>query len=464
MKKITALILSLLLLILSLASCDGGTEEIVGADNPYKTTDTVLETENFSYCRGELSIAFSQNYQDFAYGNENIDFYNIDTETSLKDQIYFEDTTWFDYFAETSLSYMSDVLILCEGAKEAGVELSDEDLEEINDAVNSFVRYANDYGYTEKDYFENSFGKGVDRDILREYYKKEALAIKYENQLIGSYTFTDEDLLEAVKKDKKAFYTIDYIAFAFDEDEDKDALYEARELAKITDPAEFESFIVSYMTDDLELNTEDINIEDCYKRHKYYDEYSEFSKKAFEDGAEVGLTYIKENQVDGEYTVYLLTKAPTLRTEVTKNIRALTVTITKHDTVAMALSHAEKLLEDWKAGEATEESFEALVREKSDDPMAASNGGLIENLAFGDNLPEGLEDWLYSEDTVPGSTGVFKDDGYYYAVYLCGDGEIKWERDANALLVAEKYDADHKELSEKYPVEQFEKVINSLDK
>lgn len=464
MKKITALILSLVLLILSLASCDGGTEEIVGADNPYKATDTVLETENFSYCRGELSIAFSQYFDDFTYGNENIDFYNIDTETSLKDQIYYEDTTWFDYFADTALSYMTDVLLLCEGAKAAGVELSEADIEEINDAVNSFVRYANDYGYTEKEYFETRFGKDADRDILREYYKKEALAIKYENQLVESYTFTADDLAKAVEKEKNAFYTIDYISYTFDEDKDNDALYEARELAKITDPAEFDSFIISYMTDDLGLNAEEITTKDCYKKCKYYDEYSEFSKKAFEDGAAAGLTYVKENQVDGQYTVYLLTKAPALRTEVTKNIRALAVATAKHDTDAKALTHAEELLSDWKEGETTEASFEKLVFEESDDAAAKTKGGLIEGLAVGDDLPEGLEDWLYSNDVAPGATEIFKDEVYYYVVYLCGDGEIKWERDANALLVAEKYDADHKALSDKYPVEQFEKVINSLDK
>lgn len=458
MKKIIALVLALVMLILPLMACKDDEGEIMGSKNPYKSSEIVLKSENFSYTRAEFSIAFHQYYMDFFYDNENLDFYNVDTEASLKDQVYHDDVTWFDYFADMSVEYMTTVLTLCEGAKATGLELSEEELETIEEAVDSFVRYANDYGYTEDEYFATVFGKDVKQDDLREYYKKEALAAKYEENVISSYEFTDDELLKHTNDNKKTFYTIDYVFYTFDEDDDVNAKASAEALAKITDVKAFDDYILSYMTDTLKLGEEKRTTEDCYKYYKYYDEYSEFSKWAF-DSAEAGSTYIKTNEVDGLYTVYLLTKAPAIRDDRTKNVRIITVDVNEHETSAKALEYAEELLKEWEDGEKTEESFIKLVNHEGND----ANDGLIEGISRGEALPEGLEDWLFAEDTVTNSAKVFGDTGYYYVVYYSAEGEIKWKKDARAALVSENYGKEKEALSEKYKVEKFEKVINSLD-
>ncbi len=463
MKKIIALILVIVMAAVPLMACNNNDEgEIMGDDNPYKASDIVLKSENFSYTRAELSIAFHQYYMDFSYDNENIDFYNIDTEASLKDQIYYDDVTWFDYFADMSVAYMKDVLLLCEAAKANGIELTEEDLESIEDALDSFVRYANDYGYSEEEYFTLAFGSDADQDALREYYKKEALAIKYEESVIGGYSFTDDELLSFAKKNEKQYYTIDYISYTFDEDNDKDAKAAAEALAKITDAAAFDAYILSYMTDTLALEVERRTTKDCYYSYKYYDEYSEFSKWAF-DGKKAGETYIKSNEVDGQYTVYLLTKAPDIRDDITKDICMITVDIDSHDSTAKAMSYAEELIEEWKKGEATEESFSELAKKHSDDTAAKTDGGYERGIARGESLPEGFEEWLYDSETAVGSTTVIKEPGYYYAVYYVGEGELKWKLDAKAGITNEKYLEHQEGIAKEHTIEEIEEVINSLD-
>ena len=430
----------------------------MGSKNPYKSSEIVLRSENFSYTRAELSIAFFQYYSDFAYDGENIDFYNIDTQTSLKDQIYYNDITWFDYFADMSVDYMTMVLSLCEAAKAEGLELTEEDLEEIEKAVDSYVRYANDYGYTEAEYFALLFGKDADQKALREYYKKEALAFKYESRVLEGYSFTDDELLEYTNENKKIFYTIDYISYTFDEDDDANASGAAEELAAITDAKAFDDYIIAYKKDTLKLDSESCNTEDCYKYYKYYDEYSEFSKWAFDTAAEPG-TYVKKNEVDGQYTVYLLTRVPAIRDEITKNIRIITVNTANYETTAKALEYAEKLLKKWENGEKTETSFIDLVNDEGND----ANDGLIEGISQGESLPEGMEEWLFGDEAQTNTAKVFKDTGYYYVVYYSADGEAKWKLDARESLVAEKYEEEKLSLSEKYKVESFDEVIESLD-
>ncbi len=463
MKRIIALLLVLIMAAMSFAACKGEKEESETREPSFNSDNVVLSTENFSYTRGELSIAFYQYYREFYYNNENIDFYNIDQEASLKDQIYYDDLTWFDYFADMAVEYMSSVLVLCEGAKENGMELNEEDIASIEEAVDSYVRYANDYGYTEEQYFEVMFGPDVDQDCLREYYKKEALAIKYENSVVESYTFTEDELSACVEENKEAFYTIDYISYTFDEDKDANAKASADALLAVGDAESFDAYILDYMVNTLMLKDEEQTTADCYKNNKFYDETSEFSKWAFSDG-KAGETYMRTNEVDGEYTVYFLARGAELEDYPTKTVRVLATDITKHETTAKAMEHCENLLSQWKSGEATEESFIELVKAESDDKTASTGGGLIEGLAKSDeNLPEGLVEWLFSETTVPGSADIFKSAGIYYIVYLVGDGETKWLMDAEDFLIGEKYSEKKEADIEKYPVEKFDTVIDSLE-
>ena len=462
MKRIIALLLVLVMAVSAMAACAKDEGEIMGADEKYSADDIVMKTENFSYTRGEFSVIFYLYVNEFFSSQEAVDFYNIDVNSSFKDQMYYQDTTWFDYFKDISVSYMETVLVRCEGAKAAGIELSEEDNEAIKAEVDRCVRIANDLDYTVDEYFNYRFGPDGSKQALKAYLEKDALAIRFDEAKAKEYSFTDEDRKAYIEKNKDSLYAIDYITYTFDEDNDANAKAAADALAKITDAEEFDKYIVDYMTNTLQLKAEEITTDKCYKYAKIYDKASAFSEWAF-NGAEAGTTYVKANEIDGQYTVYLLTKAAGLRDEVTKNVRVLLVDVANHETSSRAKIHAEDLLSEWQKGEATVESFEALVKEKSDDEEGKKVGGVIEGLSVSDDLPRGMYEWLCNSETKVGDAAVYEGVECYYVVCFAGDGDIKWEMDVENGLMQDAYTAILEDIEKENKVETFEEIINSLD-
>lgn len=461
MKRIIALLLVLVMAATTLLACAKDEGEVI-ADDPYSADDIVMKTENFSYTRGEFSVIFYLYVNEFFSSQEAVDFYNIDVNASFKDQIYYNDMTWFDYFEDIAVAYMETVLVRCEGAKAAGIELSEDDNAAIKAEVDRAVRIANDLDYTVEEYFNYRFGPDGSKDALRGYLEKDALAARFDSSETAKYSFTEDDREAYIEKNKDSLYAIDYITYTFDEDDDVNAAAAADALAKITDPAAFDQYVLDYMKDTLLLKSEEISTDKCYKYAKTYDKTSDFSVWAF-DGAEAGTTYVKSNEVDGQYTVYLLTKAAGLRNEVTKNVRVLLVDVDNHETSSRAKLYAEELLGEWQKGETTVESFEELVKEKSDNEEGKSLGGAIEGLSISDDLPDGLYEWLYDSETKVGDAAVYEGVECYYIVCFAGDGDIKWEMDVENGLMNDAYTAALEKLEKDYPVEKFQEIIDSLD-
>ncbi|MBE6714567.1 MAG: hypothetical protein E7575_04685 [Ruminococcaceae bacterium] len=476
MKKALALILTVSLTVAGLCSCVSkpGKEKDEKDDDlatVYVAVDTALKTENFSFSRAEVSYAFHQNYNDFRYtDSESIDVYNIDTAKTLKDQVYYKDeetgkdVTWFDYFANMTTDYMSTILCYCEEAKALGIELSDEDLSEVEKAVQSYTTFANDYGFTESEYLSLLFNSDVDASVLRDYMKKEALGFKLYNHIVSGYSFTHEEMAKYAEENKTSFCSVDYITYTFDEDKDAGAKAAAEALAKITDSGDFREYILDYMKNTLELEEDKQNIEDCVFKYAYYRQYNDFFEWAYGDEAKENATFCDFDEVDGTYKVFLLTKTPYLHTDVTKNIRIIATDIDKYSSLDKAEERTNQIYEQWKSGEATEDSFATLAKQESHDNSSNVLGGLLEGIHKSDPaLPDGLTDWLYSDEIAAGDTRIFSTTGYFYIVYFVGDNDVKWEKDVRDTLVYEKYSEYEKSLLEKYSVEKFDEVIYSLE-
>ena len=119
---------------------------------------------------------------------------------------------------------------------------------------------------------------------------------------------------------------------------------------------------------------------------------------------------------------------------------------------AEAEQKAQALLDEWKAGEATEDSFAALANENSEDPGSSSNGGLYEDVYPG-QMVDSFDEWCFDDARKTGDTGIVKTDYGYHVMYYVSKGEeVFWFETAKGDLRSEKAAELEDALREQYPL------------
>lgn len=117
------------------------------------------------------------------------------------------------------------------------------------------------------------------------------------------------------------------------------------------------------------------------------------------------------------------------------------VTTYSEDEWAACLAKAEALVEQWKGGEASEESFVAMVAPNTADEGSASTGGLYEDIYKGSGMVEPFEAWAIDVNRKPGDVGIVKADfdhykGYHIIYFV--SGEQHWLQTAKTSLLSDR--------------------------
>ena len=128
---------------------------------------------------------------------------------------------------------------------------------------------------------------------------------------------------------------------------------------------------------------------------------------------------------------------------------------------AAALTKAEKVLKEWKEGEATENTFAVLVKKYTADEASASTGGLYENVANnGQYVPE-FQNWAIDPVRKTGDTEIVKTTYGYHIMYFVS-GEQEYMYYSRILLQNEKMEEMDKKLEahmkDKKEVVELEKI------
>ena len=91
----------------------------------------------------------------------------------------------------------------------------------------------------------------------------------------------------------------------------------------------------------------------------------------------------------------------------------------------------------WKAGEATEDSFAALANELSADDGSNTNGGLYTKIYKNQMVTE-FNDWCFDASRQSGDTGIVygESSNYkgYHVIYFVGDDVPYWQVQAENAL------------------------------
>lgn len=127
------------------------------------------------------------------------------------------------------------------------------------------------------------------------------------------------------------------------------------------------------------------------------------------------------------------------------------------------LKAAQELLDQFLAGEATEEEFAKLAKEHSKDPGSAANGGLYDHLTKDTGFIKGFTDWYVDESRKPGDTGLVKNTESstqgYHIMYFSKSYPV-WQEEAKSALVKESMDKALAEGNVKWPAQiNYKKII-----
>lgn len=430
-------------------------------------------SDNYFYSQAEMTYLYRQVYGSYAYY---LSYYGVDISKSLKEQEYEEGVSWFDVFMDEAENYAVQYLYFCEAAKENGMELTDENKDLIEQELKTLESNAAAAGYDNaNDYLAYYYGPAVKEDTLQAYWEKYYLGYQMYDQIYNSYDFSEDEIEEFYQDNILDYQYVDYACYSFKVNEDsnisadlcEDYLNQASK-AKNTDALEKvvrdfleetaqESDSTDTTEDDLE-STIKSTLEAMYFTQVSYSEEDEAKKWAFEEDTKVNDTYTVTDEENGTYTVYMLTKAAYRDESVLKNVRHILFTPTTYGSDEEAKAKAEEILQEWKDGEATEDSFAALADEYSEDGAV---GGLYENVYEG--LREAaFEEWLFDEARKPEDTGIVQTTYGYHVMYFVGDGEEQWYSDVRNTLLDNAMQAEYTALTEKYTVEQDDDVLQTV--
>lgn len=418
----------------------------------YLRKTVVMETENFKVTGQMMAYYIYSTYETYAsqYGEE----LGVTADTSFKKQMFREDASWFEYFRLEVQTNMRQVLLFAEKAKEQGVTLTDEETAEFNEylATLDISTYFAAFGMTLEDFKQAM-------EITN-------LASKMYQQTVEEMNVTDADIETYYKENEKYFKTIDYTLLSMPYGDSgwyenaEGAKAAANILQQATSVEMFDSYVTQLLTTigatEDEAETE---LKNGKKAGMYYTDGSDFLDWAYDSTRKVGDIYVEDT--GSTYDVYQLTALPTLSETEMRNIRHILLSEESCETDEKAKQKAEELLNQWKAGEATVDTFAALANEYSEDDGSNTVGGLYENVTEGEMIDE-FNDWMFDDARKVGDTEIVKTDYGYHVMYYAGQGQEEWQVNAENAIVAQKTDELCTSYAETWPITVHEGRINRL--
>ena len=118
---------------------------------------------------------------------------------------------------------------------------------------------------------------------------------------------------------------------------------------------------------------------------------------------------------------------------------------------AAAKTEAERILKEWRAGEATEETFAKLANTYSTDGGSNTTGGLYEDVNADVSFVANFKNWAIDENRQPGDVEIVETEYGYHIMYFVS-GESYWQQLVGEQMVADWMQQLLKEHTEQYPL------------
>ena len=412
--------------------------------------DTTLNNE-------ELGYYFIDTVNNFYSQNGSyLSLFGLDTGKALNQQVYNEETgeTWADYFMNSAAENAKAVYALNKEAQAQGYTAPQEVEDQIANAESNTGIYAKLYGYSKaEDYLKAMYGKGASMEGYKQYLRNNLTASSFQDSYQNSLTFTADEI-QARDAENPAYYnSYSYNQYYLSTSRylDDDATNEEKAAAAEADAKAITGDDIQSVADmdaaiaALDINADSTAASTSMEDTRYNAVNSVIAKwisdSSRKEGDKVYLPSMSSSTDDdgnetttvaGYYAVYFLGSTDNRFPLV--NVRHILAgfeggttdsngnTTYTDEEKAAAKQTAEDLLNQWKQGEATEDSFAALATENTTDTGSQDNGGLYENVYPG-QMVSAFNNWCFDESRKPGDTGIVETSYGYHVMYFVGQSE-----------------------------------------
>lgn len=209
-----------------------------GATSLLPRIRTAARSEHYKISGSEMTYFINSNKNSFlssmSYYSSYLSSIGIDTSdtslTGLKSQtcgVTDDGSSWYDYFADQTKTQVESILVLCEAAREEGMELDDDELDQIKQSIKDLKKSAEETaeyyaslgysGYTASYLLSQEFGNGVSESNVRRALELQSLANKYYNAYLERIedALTDEEIDQYVKDNPEKLQTAQVLEYKF---------------------------------------------------------------------------------------------------------------------------------------------------------------------------------------------------------------------------------------------------------
>ena len=399
-------------------------------------------------------------------------YFGLDTSKDLSTQMYSDTLTWQDYFEQNAVESLKQNKALMAEAKAAGFTYDTTD--EYNTFKETIKTSAASAGISEKEYVRSIYGSYATMGRIEEYVKNDMVMNAYYQKLQEDNAPSDDEIQSYYEENKATYDSVDYRLTTIEADlpteptELADPVEEtAADTTGTTDgtAATDSTQDTAYQPSDAEIAKamEDARVlaDDAEQTVAKDGEAHENEKKSsvnylisdwlFDDARKAGDTTVITN--DNSHCYYAVAFEKRYLDETpSADVRVIIPTEDKT---------GEEILEEWKNGAATEDSFAELCKKYTQDTSAVENGGLFEQVTK-TGMTEELSNWIFDTSRQAGDTVAITVSDTTYVLYYIGQDQPEWKINIKNTLVSDTMSQHMQDITADVTVEDPKGKLNYL--
>ena len=434
-------------------------------------TYVVINGEEVNKVEFDYVYNTSKNNYITQYGSY-LSYFGLDTSKDLSTQMYSDTLTWQDYFEQNAVESLKQNKALMEEAKAAGFTYDTTD--EYNTFKETIKTSAAAAGVSDKEYVRSIYGSYATMGRIEEYVKNDMVMNAYYQKLQEDNAPSDDEIQSYYEENKATYDSVDYRLTTIEADlpteptELADPVEEtAADTTGTTDgtAATDTTQDTAYQPSDAEIakamDDAKVLADDAEQTVAKDGEAHENEKKSsvnymisdwlFDDARKAGDTTVITNDNSHCYYVVAFEKRYLDETP-SADVRVIIPTEDKT---------GEEILEEWKNGAATEDSFAELCKKYTQDTSAVENGGLFEQVTK-TGMTEELSNWIFDSSRQAGDTVAITVSDSTYVLYYIGQDQPEWKINIKNTLVSDTMSQHMQDITADVTVEDPKGKLNYL--